>query len=273
LGSRYGFAEHVVNMAAPAPAEVQAQYWQDFINGHIPHFDQSPYEQIDRYVRDCWDAIVETAVWAQKDLPRVLDEVRPDVICVDNVILFPAVKQYGRPWVRIISCSENEIPDPDIPPHLSGCGAGDHACFEQFEARFNHMIRPIHERFNAFLAAHSEAAYPLGQFFEASPFLNLLLYPEPVRFTRRVSLNPRRFQYLQGCVRQEQPYPIPDRGKPNIYVSFGSRTRQLTSPRARQRRLVYRCVCNGARQRDHRQVVSAAVGHRAGGCYYPSWRE
>ena len=218
----YGFAEHIVNMAAPAPAEVQAQYWQDFINGHIPHFDQTPYEQIDTYVRDCWDAIVETAVWAQKDLPRVLDEVRPDVICVDNVILFPAVKQYGRPWVRIISCSENEIPDPDIPPHLSGCGAGDHACSERFEERFNRMIRPIHERFNAFLAAHGEAVYPLGQFFEASPFLNLLLYPEPVRFTRRIPLDPRRFQYLQGCVRQEQSYTMPQHDRPIVYVSFGS---------------------------------------------------
>jgi MGT family glycosyltransferase len=213
-------------MAAPAPPEVQAQYWQDFINGHIPHFDASPYEQIDTYVRDCWDAIVETAVWAQQDLPRVLDEVRPDVICIDNVILFPAVKQYGRPWVRIISCSENEIPDPDIPPHLSGCGAGDHACFERFEAKFQQVIRPIHERFNAFLAAHGEAPYPLGQFFEASPYLNLLLYPEPVKFTRRHPLDPARFQYLQGCVRHEQPYTIPafrvHHDTPIVYVSFGS---------------------------------------------------
>jgi UDP:flavonoid glycosyltransferase YjiC (YdhE family) len=73
--------------------------------------------------------IVETAKWAEKDLPGVLDRVRPDVICVDNVILFPAIKRYARefakPWVRIISCSENEIEDPAIPPHLSGCEATD----------------------------------------------------------------------------------------------------------------------------------------------------
>ncbi|MBZ5539646.1 MAG: glycosyltransferase [Acidobacteriia bacterium] len=222
----YGFREFIVNMAQPMAADEAAQYWQNFINGHIQNFDKSPYEQIDNYVRDCWDAIVETAVWAQKGLPQVLEQVRPDLICVDNVILFPAIKQYGKPWVRIISCSENEIPDPEIPPHLSGCGEKDRDCFRRYEAHFNEVIQPIHARFNQFLAAHGEAAYPLGQFFETSPYLNLLLYPEAVKFTRRHPLDPGRFQYLEGCVRQEQPYTLPvfpaNQDKPVVYVSFGS---------------------------------------------------
>jgi MGT family glycosyltransferase len=224
--SGYGFPEHIVKMAPPMAAEDLAQYWQNFINGHIPNFNKSPYEQIDNYVRDCWDAIVETAVWAQKDLPQVLSHVQPDLICVDNVILFPAIKQYGKPWVRIISCSENELPDPEIPPHLSGCGEKEKACFQKFEEHFNNVIRPIHERFNAFLREHGEAAYPLGQFFEASPHLNLLLYPEPVKFRRSRPLDPKRFQYLEGCVRKEEPYTVPEFAgngdKPLVYVSFGS---------------------------------------------------
>ncbi len=222
----YGFPEHIVSMAPPMAAEDVAQYWQNFINGHIPNFDKSPYDQIDNYVRDCWDAIVDTAIWAQKGLPRVLDEVKPDLICVDNVILFPAVKQYGKPWVRIISCSENEIPDPQIPPHLSGCGEDDSHCFQRYEQRFHEVIRPIHERFNAFLGENGEAPYPLGQFFEASPYLNLLLYPEAVKFRRSQPLDPARFQYLEGCVRQEHAYALPEfksnSDKPLIYVSFGS---------------------------------------------------
>jgi MGT family glycosyltransferase len=224
--SGYGFPEHIVNMAPPMAAEDVAQYWQNFINGHIPNFDKTPYEQIDNYVRDCWDAIVDTAVWAQKDLPAVLDKVKPDLICVDNVILFPAIKQFGKPWVRIISCSENEIPDPNIPPHLSGCGEQDKACFAKYEQRFAEVIRPIHDRFNAFLAEHSEAPYPIGQFFEASPHLNLLLYPEAVKFRRSKALDPAQFQYLEGCVRQEQSYAVPsfskNADKPVVYVSFGS---------------------------------------------------
>ena len=222
----YGFAEHIVNMAAPMAAEEAAQYWQKFINDHIPDFNKSPYDQIDNYVRDCWAAIVETAIWAQKDLPRLLEQVHPDVVCVDNVILFPAIKQYGKPWVRVISCSENEIPDPNIPPHLSGCRQDDKACFRRFESRFNEVIAPIHERFNDFLTEHGEDSYPLGQFFETSPYLNLLLYPESVKFSRKRPLDPQRFQYLEGCVRQEQPYTVPEFGAnqrgPLVYVSFGS---------------------------------------------------
>jgi MGT family glycosyltransferase len=222
----YGFAEHIVTMAPPMSADDLAQYWQSFINGHIPNFNKTPFEQIDTYVRDCWDAIVDTAVWAQKDLPRVLAEVEPDIICVDNVILFPAIKHYGKPWVRIISCSENEIPDPDIPPHLSGCAEGDHPCFKAYEDRFNAVIGPIHERFNRFLAETGEAPYPLGQFFEASPTLNILLYPEAVRFRRRAPLDPARYLYLEGSVRQDKPFAVPEFAahgdKPLLYVSFGS---------------------------------------------------
>ena len=98
------------------PPEEMAKYWTDFINGHIPNFDLSPFEQIDNYVKECWEAIVETAIWAEKELPCVLEKLKPDVVCVDNVILFPAIKRYAREnnklWVRIISCSENEIPIP-----------------------------------------------------------------------------------------------------------------------------------------------------------------
>jgi len=151
----YDFEAHPVNMSQPMPAEEMAKFWADFINGHIPNFNKTPFEQIDNYVRDCWEAIVSTSQWAEKDLPGVLETVKPDIVCVDNVILFPAIKRYsratGKPWVRIISCSENEIPDPDIPPHLSGCGEKDRACFAAFDARFNQVLKPIHDGFNAFL--------------------------------------------------------------------------------------------------------------------------
>ncbi len=222
----YGFEAHPVALSEPMPPEQMAKFWEDFINGHIPNFRKSPYEQIDNYVKDCWTAIVDSAKWAQKDLPGVLARVKPDVIAVDNVILFPAIKQYGVPWVRVISCSENEIEDEEIPPHLSGCAEKDFACHQAYRDHFNAVIKPIHDDFNAFLVANGEAAYPIGQFFEASPYLNLLLYPEPVKFNRKHPLDPKQFQYLEGCVRKEVPYEVPQLTKNNdgplLYVSFGS---------------------------------------------------
>ena len=225
-----GFECHPVNLSEPMPPEEMAKFWADFINGHIPNFAKSPYDQIDNYVKGCWEAIVDSAKWAEKDLPGVLAKVEPDMVCVDNVILFPAIKRYakenGRPWVRVISCSENEIEDPAIPPHLSGCGENDTACHARYRARFNEVIKPIHDDFNGFLATCGEAAYPLGQFFEASPHMNFLLYPEPVKFTRGEPLDPKRFQYLEGCVREDEPYLVPrfkaHDDKPLLYVSYGS---------------------------------------------------
>jgi MGT family glycosyltransferase len=208
------------------PPEKMAKFWEDFINGHIPNFRKSPYDQVDNYVKDCWTAIVDSAKWAQKDLPGVLAKIKPDVICVDNVILFPAIKQFGVPWVRVISCSENEIEDEDIPPHLSGCGEDDHACHKAYRDHFNEVIKPIHDDFNEFLKSANETPYPIGQFFEASPYLNLLLYPEAVKFKRRHPLDPKQFQYLEGCVRKEADYNVPvfarNNDGPLIYVSFGS---------------------------------------------------
>ena len=54
--------------------------------------------------------------------------------------------------------------------------------------------------------------------------MNLLLYPEPVKFKRRTPLEPECFQYLEGCVREEVSYEIPtlNSDKPLLYVSFGS---------------------------------------------------
>jgi MGT family glycosyltransferase len=223
----YGFDERLVDMSGGKSDDEVAQFWASFIAERQPAFKLSPIDQLPAYVIPVWDAVVDSAINAEPDLRRHLSDLRPDLVAVDNIILFPAIKRAGCPWVRIISCSENEVPDPDIPPHLSGCHEDDQAGFEAFETRFLELIRPVHHRFNEFLASMGHAPYPLGQFFETSPALNLLLYPEPLKFKRRVALDPGRFQYLEGCVRTEAPYAVPEfgpghAGAPLIYVSFGS---------------------------------------------------
>lgn len=224
--SGYGFEERIVRLSEEMPPEEMAKYWSNFIDGHIPNFNLTPYEQIDNYVKECWEAIVDTAKWAEKDLPTVLNDLKPDLICIDNVVLFPAAKQFGVPWIRIISCSENEIEDPLIPPHLSGCGENDTECFEAYRNRFNEVVKPVHDDFNEFLRTCGESSYPLGQFFEASPYMNLLLYPEPLQYRRKNPLDGEKFQYLEGCVRTDENYEVPQFGKNNesplIYLSFGS---------------------------------------------------
>ena len=224
--SEYGFEEFEVNLSEPMPPEQAANYWSDFIQQHIPNFHKSAYDQIDNYVKDCWEAIVDTAKWAQKGLPEVLNEIKPDLICVDNVILFPAIKQSGVPWVRIVSCSENEVADDNIAPYLSGCRENDAAGQERFRRRYQEVLKPIHDEFNNFLIQCGEAPYPLANFVEESPYMNLLLYPESAKFNRSKPLDPNRFQYLEGCVREDSPFEVPafevNSESPLIYASFGT---------------------------------------------------
>ena len=224
--SEYGFEEFEVNLSEPMLPEQAANYWSDFIQQHIPNFHKSAYDQIDNYVKDCWEAIVDTAKWAQKGLPDVLNEIKPDLICVDNVILFPAIKQSGVPWVRIVSCSENEVADDNIAPYLSGCREDDAAGQERFRRRYQEVLKPIHDEFNKFLIQCGEAPYPLANFVEESPYMNLLLYPESAKFNRSKPLDPNRFQYLEGCVREDSPFEVPafevNSESPLIYVSFGT---------------------------------------------------
>ncbi|MEX2202383.1 MAG: glycosyltransferase [Dongiaceae bacterium] len=222
----YGFPEYLVDMSGGMPAEEAARFWSDFIAGHLPHFRLSPLKQVRSYVVPVWEMIVDTAINSHKMLTKHLNSLKPDIVCVDNVILFPAIKTTGKPWMRIVSCSENEIHDPDIPPHLSGCSEGDRECYEAYNREFLAAVKPCHDRFNDFLRSVDHPPYELGEFFEASPWMNLLLYPSHLRFNRRYPLDPKRFQYLDGCVRDEGKYRVPSFAKNNdkklIYVSFGS---------------------------------------------------
>ena len=89
----YGFEAHPVALSEPMPPEQMAKFWEDFINGHIPNFRKAPIDQIDNYVKECWEAIVDSAKWAQKDLPGVLAKINPDVIAVGSS---PARKTRSR---------------------------------------------------------------------------------------------------------------------------------------------------------------------------------
>lgn len=92
----YGFKEY--HLPTPVKTGNVADYWQAFINRHLPHFDLSPLEQVPTYVGPTWDAIVDTVIAAEAGLETVLGQIRPDAIVLDNVIMFPAVAQAGCPW-------------------------------------------------------------------------------------------------------------------------------------------------------------------------------
>ena len=225
---RYGFEERHISCMPPMTPEESGRYWDDFMLRYLPSFRTSPYEQIDSYVKGCWEAIVDTAKWSVRNgLGELLRSIEPDLIVNDNVALYPDTETISCPWVRMISCSENEIPDPEIPPHLSGCSENDRAGFDRYRARFAEVMQPIHDDFNEFVASCGRERLPFPEFARPSPYLNLLLHPQPLQYSRRHPLDPAKFVYLDGCVRKEtEPYQTPsfraNDDEPLVYFSFGS---------------------------------------------------
>lgn len=220
--SEYGFQEHHLPASDTTAPET---YWQDFVSRHLPHFDFTPIDQIETYVAPTWEAIVETAEQAEAPLFALLQRLRPDAVVVDNVVMFPAIARAGIPWVRIVSCAETELPDANVPPYLSGLEAGDAAGRAAFDARYLAAVGPIHARYNQFRARHGLPGLPPAQFMETSPWHNLLLAPSILRRDRAAPLDPALFTCLEGCVRHEAPFDVPDfarGGGPLVYVSFGS---------------------------------------------------
>lgn len=220
----YGFKEYQLPASPRQSSQRTEETWQAFITAHLENFNQDPFTQLQTYVRPTWDAIVDTAIHAERGLESLLKRIRPDAIVLDNVIMFPAIANAGVPWIRVVSCAETEIPDPDVPPYLSGLAADD-AERPQFETAYLEATAPPHRRYNAFRRRRGLAALPPGSFLETSPHLNLLLAPESVRHQRRHPLPEDLFVYLEGCVREEaqfDPPPLPNNDGPIIYLSFGS---------------------------------------------------
>lgn len=226
LFAEYGFAEYPILIGSALSAEEHQHYWERFIERSIPYFDQTPLEQIDSYVVPAWEAIIDTAIEAEKPLQQLLARLKPDAIVLDNVVMFPAIAKAGCPWVRVISCAETELPDAAVPPYLSGASASDPRACERYWQHYVKAVSPAHARYTRFLESSGHKPCVPGQFLEESPWLNLLLSPTPVRYARQQPLDPARFVYLDGCVRREAPYVAPqfprNNEAPLVYLSFGS---------------------------------------------------
>lgn len=80
-----------------------------------------------------WEAIVDSAIIAEDALHAHLQRIKPDLVVVDNVILFPAIKRAGCPGCA--SSLARRTRSRIRISHLSGCHENDKAGFKAFEDR------------------------------------------------------------------------------------------------------------------------------------------
>jgi MGT family glycosyltransferase len=215
----YGFEEHVL----PPTLASDSGYWAEFLERKVPIFDAPPMTQLENLVEPTYRAALSEVVATEAYLKAALDLLQPDLIVIDDVIMYPAIMTHGAPWVRVMSTGENEIPGAGVPPPMSGLGKGKP--FAPFAEAANRILGPVHGDYMAFRADVGVPALPPSVFIDESPYLNLVIAPSPLRIDRDVPLPADRFLIMEHNVRTEPPFAVPDLPRnegPLVYVSFGS---------------------------------------------------
>jgi MGT family glycosyltransferase len=221
-----GFEERVMRMAPPDDdADPTADPWAEFIRVTAPEFRKPTIEQQETVTRPIWEALVAGAKFSHERLMEIWDDVRPDVVCTDNVTGYPAVELAGCPWARFVSANPLEMRDADLPPPLSGLPVADRSEWQAFVEEYHRVHTDLLDEHNEFRASVGVAPCPPDEFNTHSPWLNMYLFPEVADYARRTPLD-ETWHRLQSTVRvsdaafdvQEH---LPGDGKV-VYLSLGS---------------------------------------------------
>ncbi|MER7186881.1 nucleotide disphospho-sugar-binding domain-containing protein, partial [Streptomyces hyaluromycini] len=214
--------------AVPPPADPAAggpATWAAWMRGNAVHFRGSTLEQLRTVIRPHWAELARAAEYAQPRLRAIIDEVRPDLIVVDNVGADPSVAASGIPWVRSVSANPLELAGPDLPPAFSGYPLDDRSGWDAFRAEYAALHTGLHAEFDAYCTAQGAPPLEPLRFSHDSPWLNLYTYPSALDYPRPAEFG-RRWHRLDTAVRTgERRFRVDDHlpgTGPVIYLSLGS---------------------------------------------------
>ena len=229
--STLGFDERLIDLAEPDPealAEDAGRFWSDFIAETAPEFRKSTTEQLATFVRPTYQALINGAMYAEPTLRTIIDEVRPDVLVEDNVVLFPALTTSGAPFIRIVSCNPLEVPGERIPPAFSGLPQADPAAWRRFRAEFERTHQEMWADFNAWVVAQGAAPLPYLEFMPRENAANIYVYPEEADYVADRPLDDSWHRIDSSVRRTDDEYVVPKAvaerpdGSALVYVSLGS---------------------------------------------------
>jgi MGT family glycosyltransferase len=226
-----GFEERLLHLAAPEPTasdEDAGQFWTDFIAETAPEFRKSTTEQLETFIKPTYQALIDGAIYAEPTLRQIVDDVRPDVLVEDNVVLFPALATSDAPFVRIMSCNPLEMPGEGIAPRLSGLAQNDPASWRPFREEFERTHKDMWEAFNAWVVDQGARPLPHLEFMPRDNAANLYVYPQEADYVGERPLDDS-WRRIDSSVRlTDEQYVIPDKlanrpdGSGLVYVSLGS---------------------------------------------------
>jgi MGT family glycosyltransferase len=226
-----GFEERLVDLAPPDPDatdEDAGQFWADFIAETAPEFRKPTSEQLATFVRPTYEALIDGAMYCESALKGILEEVRPDVIVEDNVVLFPALTTSGAPFVRIVSCNPLEVPGDDVAPRFSGLPQDDRESWQPFRDQFEATHLDVWESFNAWVVEQGAAPLPYLEFMPHDNAANIYVYPEEADYLSDRPLGDSWHRIDSSVRTTDEDYELPavvrDRpdGSALVYLSLGS---------------------------------------------------
>ncbi len=229
--SPLGFEERLIDLAEPAPdatEEAAGQFWTEFVAETAPEFRKSTTEQLTTFVKPTYQALIDGAMYAEPALRAIIDEVQPDVLVEDNVVLFPALTSSAGAFVRIVSCNPLELPGDGIPPRMSGLPQDDPASWGPFLAEFERTHKDMWEQFNAWVVSRGARALPYLEFMPRDNAANIYVYPEEADYVGDRPLDKSWHRIDSSVRRTEDEYVLPARvadrpdGSALVYVSLGS---------------------------------------------------
>ncbi len=226
-----GFVERLVDLAEPDPdagADDAGQFWTDFIAETAPEFRKSTTEQLETFIKPTYQALVDGAIYCEPALKKIIDEVRPDVLVEDNVVLFPALTTSGAPFVRIVSCNPLEVPGDGVAPGLSGLAQDDPASWEPFRQRYEETHREMWEAFNAWAVEQGAEPLPDLEWMPRDNAANIYVYPAEADYVDARPLDDSWHRIDSSVRLTDEDYVVPaevaDRpdGSALVYLSLGS---------------------------------------------------
>ncbi|CAF2406976.1 unnamed protein product [Rotaria sp. Silwood2] len=223
----YGF-EEVLYGEETKPSQVHI----DFIKNYASELRKNSYDQLAIFEHDSQRDFISMVKNDDPFLRDLVKKVKPDIIIVDHYVCQPSLVTAGVPWVWLMSANPLGLNEENCPPRGSGYPTdGDRSQWDEFRKELKRIYEPQWEEFNQWIT--EQGAPPLTKemwpFFQnASPYLNLYLYPEETDYID-LRPNPPKWFRCDALVRTSESndeFRLPEKlaNKPGklIFLSMGS---------------------------------------------------
>ena len=207
-------------------------FWSDFIakNGHT--LKLSAFDKIKAL--DGYTLSVNEMKRIHEKLLQTLNDLRPDVMILDNFVSVPAAHLTGIPWIRLCSAHPLQywFDDTRLPPSSSGLSVnGDQRLWTEFREEFLTAYGQLWDDFNDWYKSITGLSLkPRGQFTNPSPYFNLYICPKELDYSEISPKDPKKWFAVDNLCREETKseakLQIPEefRNRPGklVYLSMGS---------------------------------------------------